>query len=148
MYKNDTLLQPLESFKKEDSTILKRTNIYIDCLNILEGYKTKFKNLHWSIKNDALHIRLDQMLDEIIEFQDGIAESSSGIFGRMLPNDIRPILLTNEDPWDTLKCLKEYIISMLNTLPSSTEHRGIVSEFEVFLKTIDKYILLFDNCKC
>ena len=40
----------------------------IHFLNILEGYKTRCKNLHWAADNINTHEYLDKFLDEISEF--------------------------------------------------------------------------------
>ena len=63
----------------------------IHFLNILEGYKTRCKSLHWAADNINTHEYLDKFLDEISEFQDAIAEGYLGIKGEFNYNDFTKI---------------------------------------------------------
>ncbi len=49
-------------------------------INKLEGYKTFFKNLHWSANHLTAHRLIDDILSDLIEFQDTIAARPSGSF--------------------------------------------------------------------
>jgi hypothetical protein len=54
--------------------------MFIDFINVLEGYKTRIKNLHWAAEAMNIHLRLDEMLGVVSDYEDSIAEESMGIF--------------------------------------------------------------------
>ena len=64
-------MKPLEYLEKS-----------LEFVNELEGYKTKFKNFHWSAPNLTYHKCIDKFLDELTEFQDAVAETSQGFAGK------------------------------------------------------------------
>ena len=65
--------------------------VFIDFICKLEGYKTRCKNLHWAAPKKNIHVYLDEFLDVISDYQDGLAEGYMGILGKMGPLDINCI---------------------------------------------------------
>ena len=49
----------------------------------LEGFKTKFLELHWNSKLKSEHILCDNIISEINIFQDNFAEQGFTIFGKL-----------------------------------------------------------------
>jgi hypothetical protein len=47
-------------------------------INALEGFKTLFKALHWSAKTISMHKVIDHLLDDLIDYEDTIAEAAQG----------------------------------------------------------------------
>ena len=141
----DTLLQPLSSISGTPSGL----QYFINYINVLEGAKTKIKNLHWGAKNlpnadkRGAHLYLDDFLDIVSDFQDTIAESSSGILGEMDLNAISGIGMTSTTPRDLINTLLDKTVSFYDNLPSGTQYVGIRSETEVFIKDLTKYKYLF-----
>ena len=144
---NNTLLAPMENM----STSMSPTGLqfFISYINVLEGAKSKIKNLHWVAKNlpnsdkRGAHLYLDDFLEIIADFQDTIAESSSGILGEMNLNAISGVPMSCTTPKELIDTLLEKTISFYEGLPSPTEYVGIKSETEVFIKDLTKYKYLF-----
>lgn len=141
----DTLLQPLSSIGGNPSGL----QYFINYINVLEGAKTKIKNLHWGAKNlpnadkRGAHLYLDDFLEIVDDFQDTIAESSSGILGEMDLNAISGIGMTSTTPRDLINTLLDKTTSFYDNLPTGTQYVGIRSETEVFIKDLTKYKYLF-----
>ena len=57
----------LEGFEYESPS--HEGNQFKDFLCVLEGFKTKFKNLHWSAYSNSIHVRIDELIDEKIYIQ-------------------------------------------------------------------------------
>lgn len=58
----------------------------------MEGWKTKCKNLHWAAPKGAnnVHVRLDEFLDIISDYQDTVAEGIMGVLNIHIgPNDVK-----------------------------------------------------------
>lgn len=71
------------------STEVSGSQFFINFLNQLEGWKTKCKNLHWAAPKKNIHVYLDEFLDILSDYQDGLAEGYMGILGKMQPNAIK-----------------------------------------------------------
>ncbi|MDQ9827103.1 hypothetical protein RFZ44_27960, partial [Acinetobacter sp. 163] len=67
------------------------SQFFISFLNQLEGWKTKCKNLHWAAPKKNIHVYLDEFLNILSDYQDGLAEEYQGLLGHMQPNAIRGI---------------------------------------------------------
>jgi len=72
----------------------------------LEGYKTALKGIHWHGYNFTVHKQIDEILDDVSEFQDTIAEVGSGLYG-IMPLGFVGIPYTATDP---MGCI-DYIIA-------------------------------------
>ena len=77
----------LEGFGHESPSY--EGNQFKDFLCVLEGFKTKFKNLHWSAYSNSIHVRVDELIDEISDYQDILAEEVQGIQGQFEPNFLK-----------------------------------------------------------
>lgn len=122
------------------------TDIYIEFLCRLEGWKTKCKNLHWSAPNNNIHTRLDELLDELNEYQDALAEDYMGINGRVRPDILNGI---SSDKLDAMSLIDEIIsttFSFYNSIESCACYSGIKSETETFIHNLNKIKYLFSLC--
>ena len=141
----NTLLEPLAQMSGTPTGL----QYFISYINVLEGAKTKIKNLHWGAKNlpnadkRGAHLYLDDFLDIVSEFQDTVAESSSGILGEMSLNAISGVSLSCTTPGELINILLDKTTSFYDNLPSGTQYVGIKSETEVFIKDLTKYKYLF-----
>ena len=111
-------------------------------LNQLESYKTKFKNLHWSAVNDTIHVRIDGLLDELGDFQDGIAEVAMGIQGQFGPNELMGSALSHQSPQDALRGLLSQTQMFLKSIESKAEYVGMKASVEGFITVLNKYSYL------
>lgn len=118
-------------------------DLFINQLNILEGFKTRNKNLHWGAKNDPIHLRLDQFYEVLVDYQDSIAEKSMGIYGKIAPNIINGILPLASDPLSFLSELSSKTFEFYHNICGNDTYCGIKAEIEVFIGHLNNYNLLF-----
>lgn len=139
----ETLFVPLEpDVKTEDS----QSQLFIDFLNMLEGWKTKCKNLHWAAPNKNIHEYLDDFIEILSNYQDGLAEGYMGILGKMSPNVIKSTNSEALNAIDFIEEVKEGTISFYNKIPQEPIYKGIASECETLIQNINKYKYLFSLC--
>lgn len=143
MFEEDNLLTPMES----DRSIEKSgSQFFINFLNQLEGWKTKCKNLHWAAPKKNIHVYLDEFLDVISDYQDGLAEEYQGLLGHMAPNVIKGIGSEALNAIDFIKEVKNGTLKFYDSIPSGPSYSGIKSECETFIHNILKYKYLFELC--
>ncbi|MBR6516371.1 MAG: hypothetical protein IKT40_05900 [Bacilli bacterium] len=119
-----------------------RIMVYI---NKLEAYKTAIKNLHWSSNNMSEHKLLDDIASSLSDFQDELAESAQGIYGKIKINELRPrkYTITNSKKMinDLLSDTKMFLGST-----KSKEMVGIKSIVEAFIGELNQFSYLMDFC--
>ena len=115
-------------------------------MNKLEGWKTKCKNLHWAAPKKNIHVYLDEFLDILGDYQDGLAEGYMGILGKMQPNVIKGIPSDTLNAMDFIEEVKIDTLSFYDKIPQETVYKGITSECETFIQNINKYKYLFGLC--
>lgn len=142
----DTLLTPL-SAQTSMNTDASGLSFFIRFLGVLEGYKTKIKNLHWAAFAYNIHTQLDEVLNIVSDYQDLVAEASMGIHGQMGPSDLIAITTNEVDPLAMLKNLQGKTKEFYLALGDNVNYAGIKSETETFLVNLDKYAYLFRLCK-
>lgn len=140
-------METLISEYQEKELVNSGVGYFINYLNILEGYKTKIKNLHWAAFGLNIHVKLDELLGTIDSYQDSIAEDCMGIYGKMAPNVISGVPCSHIDPLSTLEGLKEKVNTFYDGLEVKAEMSGIRSETEVFIHDLNKFTYLFKLCK-
>lgn len=145
MYGDDILLTPLNTIKQED-TGMNPSELFISFLNKLEGWKTKCKNLHWAAPKKNIHVYLDEFLEVLSKYQDGLAEGYMGILGKMQPNAIKGIPSDTLNANDFICEVKCGTLSFYDKIPQETVYKGITSECETFIQEINKYKYLFSLC--
>lgn len=145
MYQDDMLLTPLEVNKQEDLS-MNPSEFFINFLNKLEGWKAKCKNLHWAAPKKNIHVYLDEFLDILSDYQDGLAEGYMGILGKMQPNVIKGIPSDSLNAIDFINEVRGATIVFYDKIPQETIYKGIVSECETFIQNINKYKYLFELC--
>lgn len=133
---------PLEPFSEENNNLAK----YVQFISILEGYKTKVKNLHWAAPNMSTHLSLDDFLEIVSDYQDSIAEETQGIYGQFKPNDIIGTPLPDVEGITMLQGLLPKVQAFYDNLPQDSLHSGLRSETETFIHNINKYKYLFRLC--
>lgn len=138
------ILSPIEEVRRDD--MLSPSEFFINFLNKLEGWKTKCKNLHWAAPKKNIHVYLDEFLDILSEYQDGLAEGYMGILGKMQPNAIKGIASDSLNAIDFINEVKAGTIMFYDKIPQETVYKGIASECETFIQNINKYKYLFELC--
>nr|UVM91997.1 MAG: hypothetical protein [Bacteriophage sp.]UWG27153.1 MAG: hypothetical protein [Bacteriophage sp.] len=143
MFEEDSLFTPMESNR---STEVSGSQFFINFLNQLEGWKTKCKNLHWAAPKKNIHVYLDEFLDILSDYQDGLAEGYMGILGKMQPNVIKGTASNTLNAIDFIEEVKEGTLSFYDKIPQETVYKGITSECETLIQNINKYRYLFGLC--
>ena len=143
MFEEDNLFTPMESSR---STEVSGSQFFINFLNQLEGWKTKCKNLHWAAPKKNIHVYLDEFLDILSDYQDGLAEGYMGILGKMQPNVIKGTPSDALNALDFISEVKSATIAFYDKIPQETIYKGITSECEAFIQNINKYDYLFHLC--
>lgn len=121
---------------------------FVDFICQLEGWKTKCKNLHWAAKKNNIHVRLDEFLEIISDYQDTVAEGIIGVLHTHLgPNDVKgdPGNITNANDFidDVLTKTLDFYIQ----IPDDSQYAGLKSECETFIFNVNKYSYLFSLCE-
>ena len=140
----DSLFTPMEEERENNS--LTGSQFFISFLNQLEGWKTKCKNLHWAAPKKNIHVYLDEFLDILSDYQDGLAEGYMGILGKMQPNAIKGTASDALNAMDFIEEVKAGTLSFYDKIPQETVYKGITSECETFIQNINKYRYLFGLC--
>ena len=143
MFGEDNLFTPMESSR---STEVSGSQLFINFLNQLEGWKTKCKNLHWAAPKKNIHVYLDEFLGILSDYQDGLAEGYMGILGKMQPNVIKGIPSDTLNAIDFINEVRGATVAFYDKIPQETVYKGIASECETFIQNINKYKYLFELC--
>lgn len=133
----------LDDIRTTSSPTETGNEFFINFLNRLEGWKTKCKNLHWSAPKKNIHVYLDEFLEILSSYQDGLAEGYQGILGKMQPNAIKGTPSDTLDAYSFIAEVKKGTIEFYDKLPKETVYKGITSECETFIQNINKYDYLF-----
>lgn len=139
----DNLFTPIESSRSME---VPQSQLFIDFLNKLEGWKTKCKNLHWAAPKKNIHVYLDEFLKILSDYQDGLAEGYMGILGKMQPNVIKGTPSEVLNAFDFISEVKYGTIDFYKKIPEDVIYKGIASECETFIQNINKYDYLFHLC--
>lgn len=117
----------------------------INFVNVLEGYKTAIKNLHWSSSNMSEHKLFDDIASSVSNVQDEISEIEQGLHGQIEKNKLKPI------PYE-IKSSKEFLSDLLDKTNDfhktieNEEYIGMRSSVESFLGEINKFQYLLNLC--
>ena len=122
------------------------TDLYINFLCQIEGWKTKCKNLHWAAQNDSIHRRLDDLADVLSSYQDALAEDYMGINGRIRPDILTGISSNAIEPNTFISEIIENTLSFYSQIDSNVVYAGIKSETETFIHNLNKIKYLFSLC--
>ena len=135
----------LESLFKAE-TIAQETNTemsFIAFIDLIEGWKTRCKNLHWSAPKKNVHEDLDKFMDALNSFEDSIVEDYQGTNGKIQPNAVKGAQC---DCLNAIDLIKEVIIKtkeFYNTITDDIDYIGIKSETESFIHKLKVFAYLF-----
>lgn len=117
----------------------------ITFVNELYGSYLKLKEIHWNTYSKSLHLLIDEINDDLLEYIDDITENILGIndnrpgYGILHPNipnssDTKAILqvLANKNEY-----LKSYLVA--------GRYAGLVNVLDDLAQTLNKYIYLSDD---
>ena len=133
-------------FNEKVDKEVNESQFFISFLNQLEGWKTKCKNLHWAAPKKNIHEYLDDFLEVLSEYQDGLAEEYQGLLGHMQPNVIKGTPSDALNAIDFIIEVKMQTCKFYESIPDGVCYAGIKSECETFIHNILKYKYLFELC--
>ena len=123
------------------------TQVYIDFLCRLDGWKTRCKNLHWAAPKKNIHVYLDEFLDVLSDFEDALAEDIMGILGsRLGPTSVNGTQCLSSNALDLINDVNNATIIFYKKIQDNPNYAGIKSETETFIHNIKKYNYLFNLC--
>nr|DAR32441.1 MAG TPA: hypothetical protein [Bacteriophage sp.] len=143
---NESLLEVFPASDKPITIGGNTSEFFIGFLNRLEGWKTKCKNLHWAAPKKNIHVYLDDFLEVLQDYQDGLAEGYMGILGQMSPNVITGTPSSVLNATDFIEEVRNHTLAFYDKIPEETVYKGITSECETFIQNINKYKFLFSLC--
>ena len=121
---------------------------FLDYINKLEGWKTKCKNLHWAAPKNNVHVRLDEFLAVISEYQDTVAEGIMGVLGIHLgPNDVAGNPGNASNAMQLVSEVKQGTLDYYSRIPDDSLYSGLKSECETFIQNVNKFDYLFSLCE-
>lgn len=127
-------------------TVPGNSSLFIEFISQIEGWKTRCKNLHWAAERKNIHVYLDEFLDILTDYQDGLAEGYMGILGKMSSSAINGTAASATDPWSFILEVRQGTLRFYNSIPEDPVYSGIKSECETFIQNINKYNYLFSLC--
>lgn len=120
----------LEKSEKKDKSIF---NTY---LNFLEGAKTRLKNIHWGEEDNSKHVYLDDLSENVSEFEDKITEAGQAGFGRFKDGEIQGDEVEESDPIAICQMIFDKTVEFRKELAGRDEYNGEVSWIDDFLATL------------
>ena len=131
----------LEKAKKEDGMY----TVFADFANFLEGVKTRSKNVHWKEEDNAKHKYLDDLLEELSDYEDKIMEAGQSGFGRFKDGEINGEEIEVNDPIELVDLIIDRTKEFYSKLDNNPEYAGEKSWVEDFMATLKqtKYRLQF-----
>lgn len=110
----------------------------------LEGYRIRLREIHWSTEKKAEHELSDDLMSDLTDYEDSIAEEAMGIFGvRVKVGDIVPALPEGKDLKTLLGTLTNDTLTLLASLEpepgkTSIPSGGIPSILEDIIHDLNK----------
>ena len=120
----------LEKSERKDKSIF---NTY---LNFLEGAKTRLKNIHWGEEDNSKHVYLDDLSENVSEFEDKIAEAGQAGFGRFKDGEIQGDEVEESDLIAICQMIFDKTVEFRKELAGRDEYNGEVSWIDDFLATL------------
>lgn len=122
----------LEKAKKEDGMY----TVFADFANFLEGVKTRSKNVHWKEEDNAKHKYLDDLLEELSDYEDKIMEAGQSGFGRFKDGEINGEEIEMNDPIELVDLIIDRTREFYSRLDNNPEYAGEKSWVEDFMATL------------
>lgn len=122
-------------------------------LNRIEGYKTRIKNLHWSVKllpyieKNELHEHLDELLDLVSDYEDVVAENYMGTFGVLPLGFLSGVQPETNDPLELIDKIRTDLEGFHSAYSSDLKYIGIINATEDLLQELPVKKYLIDQCK-
>lgn len=111
---------------------------FADYANFLEGVKTRSKNVHWGEEDNSKHVYLDDLIDELSDYEDKIMEAGQSGFGRFKDGEIEGEKININDPIELVDEIIERTKDFYEAISDdeNNDYVGEVSWIEDFLATL------------
>ena len=123
-----------KGFAKSEDTECKE--IFKKYLNFIEGMKTRLKNVHWKEEDNAVHVYLDDLTNDVSEFEDKLAEAGQSEFGRFQDGDIQGESIEESNPIRLCEMIFDKTKEFRSELEEREDYEGEISWIDDFLATL------------
>lgn len=123
-----------KGFMKSENTECKE--IFKKYLNFIEGMKTRLKNVHWKEEDNAVHVYLDDLTNDVSEFEDKLAEAGQSEFGRFQDGDIQGESIEESNPIRLCEMIFDKTKEFRSELEEREDYEGEISWIDDFLATL------------
>lgn len=110
--------------------------LFRDYLNFIEGAKTRLKNIHWSEEDNAKHVYLDDLLEDVSEFEDKFAEAAQAGFGRFKDGEITGEDIDINEPVEMVDLLFKRTEELRAEIEEDLDYSGEISWIDDFLASL------------
>lgn len=110
--------------------------MFADFVNFIEGVKTKSKNIHWSEEDNAKHQYLDDLIEELSDYEDKIMEAGQSEFGRFKEGEINGEEIEVDDPIGLINLIIDRTKEFYSKLEDKQNYAGEKSWVEDFMATL------------
>lgn len=111
---------------------------FIDFINLLAGYKIRFKEIHWLNTSKAIHEATDNLGWNIERVMDSFTEEFLSIYDRnaLQPNDFNATILLSDEFEITLQSLTDDVNAFRSKLTDPV-YNGLNSNLDNFISEIN-----------
>ncbi|MFR7592596.1 MAG: hypothetical protein ACLUVC_14230 [Longibaculum sp.] len=111
-------------------------NVFVDYANFLEGAKTRSKNVHWGELDNSKHVYLDDLIEELSDYEDKIMEAGQSEFGRFEDGSVNGEEIEVNDPIGLIDLIIDRTKKFYGKIDDNTDYVGEKSWTEDFLATL------------
>lgn len=109
---------------------------FADYANFLEGVKTRTKNIHWGELDNSKHVYLDDLIDELSDYEDKIMEAGQSGFGRFGDGEVNGEEIEENKPIELIDLIIERTKDFHEAIKDNIDYVGEMSWIEDFLATL------------
>ena len=114
--------------------------ITLNFLSECEGYHQLCKGLHWSTSNKAEHLLVDNIDDEVLSFQDRVAEAVMGMTNDKFGiGELKTLLPNSKTVESMLNELEEDTLSFKDGIGEDNKRSGLINILDELLESINKF---------
>lgn len=110
--------------------------VFVDYANFLEGVKTRTKNIHWGELDNSKHVYLDDLIDELSDYEDKIMEAGQSGFGRFGDDEVNGEEIEENGSIELIDLIIERTKDFHKAIKDNIDYVGEISWIEDFLATL------------
>ncbi len=109
----------------------------LDFLSALEGYHSLLKTIHWSTTNKSEHTLSDSIDEDVLEFEDRIAEASMGRLNmRFNIKELKTMMPEASNLEGMLSELEADIVKLKDEIGDDSKYAGMHNILDEFLEKV------------